>query len=63
LHRESKSLVVADLLFNLPGREQYSKSGGVGVVGGLMDKTGMGKLDPWGWAHKRFVWSAGKDKE
>ncbi|KAJ7253685.1 hypothetical protein B0H12DRAFT_1116186 [Mycena haematopus] len=55
-HASSKTLIVADLLFNLPGNEQYSKSKSNAKV------PIFGKLDPWGSVHKRFVWGQGKDK-
>ncbi|KAJ7731144.1 hypothetical protein DFH07DRAFT_847740 [Mycena maculata] len=55
-HTSSKTLIVADLLFNLPGNEQYSKSKSNAKV------PILGKLDPWGALHKRFVWGEGKDK-
>ncbi|KAJ8519453.1 hypothetical protein ONZ45_g3625 [Pleurotus djamor] len=57
LHVASKTLIQADLLFNLPGNEQYSKT-----------KTSpkipiLGKLDPYGGLQKKFLWGQGKDKE
>ncbi|KAJ7322897.1 hypothetical protein DFH08DRAFT_888212 [Mycena albidolilacea] len=55
-HASSKTLIVADLLFNLPGKEQYSKSKSSSKV------PLFGKLDPWGSVHKHFVWGQGKDK-
>ncbi|KIP02423.1 hypothetical protein PHLGIDRAFT_130737 [Phlebiopsis gigantea 11061_1 CR5-6] len=57
-HSASKSLIEADLLFNLPPKEQYSKSsssGYVPFVGNL--------LQPWHILHKKFAWSLGTDKE
>ncbi|KAJ6469501.1 hypothetical protein C8R45DRAFT_433048 [Mycena sanguinolenta] len=55
-HASSKTLIVADLLFNLPANEQYSKSKSSSRV------PIFGKLDPWGSIHKRFVWGQGTDK-
>ncbi|KAJ6532693.1 hypothetical protein DFH09DRAFT_1181988 [Mycena vulgaris] len=55
-HAASKTLIVADLLFNLPGKEQYSKSKSSSKV------PIFGTLDPWGSVHKHFVWGQGKDK-
>ncbi|KAJ7098322.1 hypothetical protein C8R44DRAFT_811339 [Mycena epipterygia] len=55
-HASTKTLIVGDLLFNLPGKEQYSKSKSgskLPIVGGI---------DPWGSVHKHFVWGQGKDK-
>ncbi|KAJ7255273.1 hypothetical protein C8J57DRAFT_1345943 [Mycena rebaudengoi] len=56
-HKSSKTLIFADLMFNLPGTEQYSKS-----------KTNpripiLGKIDPYGSVHKHFVKGQGKDKD
>ncbi|KAJ6491362.1 hypothetical protein C8R47DRAFT_1122451 [Mycena vitilis] len=56
-HATSKTLIVADLLFNLPGNEQYSNSKTKAKV------PFLGTLDPWGSVHKHFVWGQGKDKE
>ncbi|RDB30331.1 hypothetical protein Hypma_007249 [Hypsizygus marmoreus] len=56
-HPESKILIEADLLFNLPPTEQYSKS------------TSSPKLPLFGsfnsssWLHPRFLWSLGVDKD
>ncbi|KAJ7138428.1 hypothetical protein C8R43DRAFT_1019042 [Mycena crocata] len=55
-HIASKTLIVADLLFNLPATEQYSKTKSSAKV------PIFGKLDPYGSSHKRFVWGQGKDK-
>jgi len=57
LHKDSKSLIVADLLFNLPPKEQYSKSNK--YTFSLLTKT----FNPWSYAHKQAVWSGGSDKE
>jgi len=55
LHVASKTLIEADLLFNLPAKEQYSKSKSsskVPIIGGI---------DPFGGLHKRFVSTQAKD--
>jgi len=57
LHKPSKTVIEADLLFNLPGTEQYSRS-----------KTSpkvplLGGIDPFGTAHKHLVYALGKDKK
>jgi hypothetical protein len=57
LHKDSKSLLAADLLFNLPPKEQYSKS--KKATFSIL----TGAFNPRSYAHKRFVWSAGSDKE
>ena len=56
LHGPSKTLIQADLLFNLPGTEQYSKSNSSGKF------PFFSTLGPMMRAHKTFVWSAGRDK-
>ncbi|KII91243.1 hypothetical protein PLICRDRAFT_37984 [Plicaturopsis crispa FD-325 SS-3] len=56
LHVPTKTLIEADLLFNLPATEQYSK------VKTSSKIPFIGKLDPYGGLHKRVVWSQGKDK-
>ncbi|KAI5119744.1 hypothetical protein M0805_004076 [Coniferiporia weirii] len=56
-HVASRTLIEADLLFNLPAREQYSKASS------SANFPFFGKLNPYSWAHKRFLWSAGLDKE
>ncbi|PBK80535.1 hypothetical protein ARMGADRAFT_1056159 [Armillaria gallica] len=57
LHEPSKSMIQADLLLNLPGTEQYSKSDTSGKV------PIIGSLGPQSWLHPRFTWSMGMDKE
>ncbi|KAJ7201703.1 hypothetical protein GGX14DRAFT_159998 [Mycena pura] len=57
-HVASKTLIVADLLFNLPGTEQYSKSKKATDARVPI----LGKIDPFGNIHKRLVWGQGKDK-
>jgi len=54
-HKDSKSLIEADLLFNLPPKEQYSKSKKMTFP--LLS----GFINPWSYAHKRVVWLAGKN--
>jgi hypothetical protein len=65
LAKREKTLIEADLMFNLPATEQYSKAGGVG--GGLLSKlfvrlqgTSPGAIK-W---QQRFIWygSSGKDR-
>ncbi|KAK0482378.1 hypothetical protein IW261DRAFT_1467486 [Armillaria novae-zelandiae] len=57
LHEPSKSMIQADLLLNLPGTEQYSKSDISGKV------PIIGSLGPQSWLHPRFTWTMGMDKE
>ncbi|EPS95076.1 hypothetical protein FOMPIDRAFT_1133127 [Fomitopsis schrenkii] len=56
-HPASKTLIVADLLFNLPATEQYSKSSSSGTI------PIFGSLTPYMGIHKRFTWYLGVDKE
>ncbi|KAF9530013.1 hypothetical protein CPB83DRAFT_851435 [Crepidotus variabilis] len=56
LHRASKSLIQGDLLFNLPAKEQYSKSKASGSFLGLA-------FQPQGWLHRKLTWTLGMDKE
>lgn len=56
-HPQSKTMIEADLLFNLPPTEQYSKSNTSGKI------PLIGNFTPYSWAHRRFVSSMGVDKE
>ncbi|GBE89109.1 hypothetical protein BKA93DRAFT_460556 [Sparassis latifolia] len=56
-HPASKTLMEADLLFNLPAIEQYSKTGSSGRL------PIFGTLKPDTWLHKKFAWMTGQDKE
>lgn len=56
-HVASKSLIVADLLFNLPGTEQYSKSKSSSKVPIIC------KLNPSGVVLKTLLFKLGKDKD
>ncbi|KAG6829747.1 hypothetical protein H0H92_003623 [Tricholoma furcatifolium] len=66
LHVESKTLMEADLLFNLPAKEQYSKSPSSSYISSLWAIPGIPfvrGLSPSSWFHPRVVWSMGEDKE
>ncbi|KAB5591583.1 Transcription elongation regulator 1 [Ceratobasidium theobromae] len=56
LHVSSRTLIEADLLLNLPGREQYSKTKASPTI------PFISLLVPSSRLHKSFVWSAGVDK-
>jgi len=56
-HVASKTLILADLLFNLPATEQYSKSSKSANLPLLK------KFDPYGSLHKNVAWGAGRDKD
>jgi hypothetical protein len=56
LHVATKTLIVADLLFNLPANEQYSQSNKSPKV------PIIGKLNPESGALKWLLWKIGADK-
>ncbi|EMD34752.1 hypothetical protein CERSUDRAFT_116952 [Gelatoporia subvermispora B] len=55
-HPASRTLIEADLLFNLPATEQYSKTNSSGKL------PVFGTLNPYMWLHKQFLWGLGTDK-
>jgi len=55
LHKPSKTLLEADLLFNLPCNEQYSKTKTSNMLLGIA-------LGPSSWFHSQLVGSLGTDK-
>ncbi|KAF8956292.1 hypothetical protein BDZ97DRAFT_1958631 [Flammula alnicola] len=58
LHKPSKSLLEADLIFNLASvKEQYSKTKEP------PNFLGLGRFGPSSWVHSRFTWSLGTDKD
>ncbi|OAA48576.1 hypothetical protein NOR_01826 [Metarhizium rileyi] len=64
-YRPDKVLIEADLLFNLPATEQYSKVPESQRPGGFLDKLFQGVQNTAGeatWA-KRFNWYLAKDRE
>ncbi|KAH7099121.1 hypothetical protein BKA62DRAFT_710948 [Auriculariales sp. MPI-PUGE-AT-0066] len=58
LHVASKTLIEADLLFNMPAKEQYSAPGAPSYKGpfGLLGSV-LG-VNPWTPGHKSLTWSA-----
>ena len=56
-HVQSKTLIEADLLFNLPAKEQYSKSKSSGNF------PFISYLKPHTWLHRKFLGGAAKNKE
>jgi hypothetical protein len=65
LHKPSRTMIEADMLFNLPATEQFSKTG-VSPTSGLLTKLFGGIMNTRGemvW-QKRFLWYAagGKDR-
>jgi hypothetical protein len=64
LHKPSRTLIEADLLFNLPATEQYSKAG-VNPRGGILTKIFGGIMNTQGnmtW-QKRFLWYGAGSKD
>ncbi|KEF52925.1 uncharacterized protein A1O9_10831 [Exophiala aquamarina CBS 119918] len=66
LHKPTRTLIEADLLFNLPATEQFSKTG-TSASSGLLTKLFGGIMNTRGeitW-QKRFLWyaAAGKDRQ
>jgi hypothetical protein len=60
IHHPSGTLLEADLLFNLPPKEQYSRTGGVPMLVGWLG----GSLSPGGILHNRMANSIfGKKQE
>ncbi|KAJ7089286.1 hypothetical protein B0H15DRAFT_840242 [Mycena belliarum] len=55
-HPASKTMIQADLLFNLPCTEQYSKTGSSGAV------PLVGGFGPASWLHGKFAAAMGADK-
>ncbi|KAF5352163.1 hypothetical protein D9758_009197 [Tetrapyrgos nigripes] len=56
-HTSSKTLIVGDLMFNLPATEQFSKSGSSGKL------PFISTLSPTGMFCKSTLWGFGVDKE
>ncbi|PPQ87570.1 hypothetical protein CVT25_005826 [Psilocybe cyanescens] len=57
LHKPSKSLIEADLLMNLPGKEQYSKA----KEAPQWFKFNISPASTW--LYPKLVWSLGEDKD
>ncbi|KAJ7255268.1 hypothetical protein C8J57DRAFT_1345927 [Mycena rebaudengoi] len=55
-HPASETMIEADLLFNLPCTEQYSKSSSSGAT------PLVGRLGPTSWIHSKFTSAMGEDK-
>jgi len=60
LHKPSKTLITADLIFNLPATEQYSKTGTPANTG-FLTKLFIGVMNTKGAAtwQKRLLWYGG----
>lgn len=59
LHKPSKTLIEADLMFNLPATEQFSKSGQSGTSGILTKLfSSLNNTSGTAIAQKRFIWYA-----
>ncbi|PSS15395.1 hypothetical protein PHLCEN_2v3271 [Hermanssonia centrifuga] len=55
---ENDTLIVADLIFNLPAKEQYSKSSSSPKLAFFFPN-----FEPYSKFHQKFVWNEGKDKD
>lgn len=66
LHKPSRTMIEADLIFNLPATEQFSKTN-ISPTAGVLTKLFGGIMNTKGDAtwHKRFLWYAasGNDRE
>lgn len=63
-HKPDKTLIEADLMFNLPATEQYSKTR-EGATSGMLTKLFVGLMSAEGTAlwQKRFLWYAASAKD
>lgn len=63
-HKPDKTLIEADLMFNLPATEQYSKTR-EGATSGMLTKLFVGLMSAEGTAlwQKRFLWYAASVKD
>lgn len=61
VHHPSGTLIEADMLFNLPCNEQYSRSGGLPLLTKLMG--GGASMAPGGGVHSTMLGAIVKDKE
>ncbi|KAJ7089273.1 hypothetical protein B0H15DRAFT_949248 [Mycena belliarum] len=57
-HPASKTIIEADLIFNLPCTEQYSKT----TSSGRIPLPGLGRVTPSSWLHSKISASMGVDK-
>ncbi|PIL29221.1 hypothetical protein GSI_09270 [Ganoderma sinense ZZ0214-1] len=56
LHKDSRTLIQADFLFNFPAHEQYSLAGGTPFFS-------WSSWNPLSWTNRKTVWWLGHDKE
>ena len=56
-HKPTKTLIEADLLFNYPSTEQFSKTG-VSATSGVLTKLFGSLTNTYGNGQKRFIWYA-----
>ncbi|KAF7790006.1 hypothetical protein EIP86_000954 [Pleurotus ostreatoroseus] len=61
LHVPSRTLIVADLIFNLPATEQYSKTSASPALKAPLSWL-MPKFQPYSPGFQKFLWNEGKDK-
>ena len=65
LHKPTRTLIEADLFFNLPATEQYSKMSGQNATSGLFTRFFGSIMNTKGKAiwHQRFLWYAAGSKD
>lgn len=56
-HKPTKTLIQADLIFNYPSTEQFSKTG-VSATSGILTKIFGSLTNTYGNGQKRFIWYA-----
>jgi hypothetical protein len=56
IHHPTGTMLEADILFNLPATEQYSRAGGLGFFDGS-------SFSPFKWFHKAVAGALIKDKK
>ena len=63
-HKPERTLIEADLMFNLPATEQYSKTR-EGATSGILTKLFIGLMSAEGTAtwQKRFLWYAASSQD
>jgi len=61
IHHPSGTLLEADMIFNLPPNEQYSRAGGLPTLFKYLG--GGSSLSPDGFMHQKAVAAIVKDKE
>ncbi|KAF2180828.1 hypothetical protein K469DRAFT_714406 [Zopfia rhizophila CBS 207.26] len=61
-HKPTKTLIQADLIFNYPSTEQFSKTG-VSATSGILTKLFGSFTNTYGNGQKRFIWYAASSRD